>query len=173
MIIIIMFVQSLHCVKLSLLLLLMKYVWGIIDLYLCSICHWYGPIRRQRVFWTVSQGRRSRFLAERRLIGAVEGMTSPYCHTWWRLFDDRSPWSDQWLVYPMHQTFRWPPARNQRHRWCIGTRDTFLSLRLPQHSQLRHCMLSRDTSQKYPGFWLIDCFTVHQHRKAISAKKHC
>jgi len=30
--------------------------------------------RRQRALWTVSQERRSRFLVERRLIGAVEGM---------------------------------------------------------------------------------------------------
>jgi len=21
--------------------------------------------------------------------------------------------------------------------------------------------------------WLIDCFTAHQHRKAVNAKKHC
>jgi len=103
--------------------------------------------RRQRALWTVSQERRSRFLADRRLIGAVEGIKSLDCHTWWRRFDDRSPWSNQWLVCPMHQTFRWPPARNERHRWYFGTCDTFLSLRLPQQNRLRRCMLSRDTSQ--------------------------
>jgi len=27
----------------------MKYVWGIIDLDLCSIFHWYGPTRRQNI----------------------------------------------------------------------------------------------------------------------------
>jgi len=43
----------------------------------CSICHWYGPTRRQRALWTVSQERRSRFLAERRLIGDVDVMMSP------------------------------------------------------------------------------------------------
>jgi len=95
--------------------------------------------------WIVSQERRSRFPAERRLIGAAEGMMSPDCHTWWWRFDDWSPWSDQWLVCPMHQTFRWPPARNQRHRWYFGTCDNFLSLRLPQQNRLRRCMLSRDT----------------------------
>jgi len=111
------------------------------------------PTRRQRALWTMSQERSLRFLADRQVIGAVERMKSPACHTWRRRFDDRSPWSDQWLVCPMHQTFRWPPARNQRHRWYLDTDtcDTFLSLRLPQQSRLNRCMLSRDTSQKRLG----------------------
>jgi len=46
----------------------------------CSICHWYRPTRPQRTLWTVSQERRSRFLAERRLIlDAGEGMTIVIC----------------------------------------------------------------------------------------------